>query len=76
MIGLGPEQVKAAGDTSPDCDRQARARRCRRTGAPSQRANVRHPPRDHLYWPDLDVDLPIESIRHPERFPLRSRVNE
>jgi hypothetical protein len=24
----------------------------------------------HLYWPDLDVDLAIESIEHPEQFPL------
>ena len=24
----------------------------------------------HLYWPDLDVDLTLESIQHPERFPL------
>lgn len=24
----------------------------------------------HLYWPDLDVDLAVESIEHPERFPL------
>lgn len=29
---------------------------------------------DHLYWPELDVDLAIESIRHPERFPLVSQV--
>ena len=28
----------------------------------------------HLYWPELDVDLAVESIRHPERFPLVSRV--
>jgi hypothetical protein len=28
----------------------------------------------HLYWPDLDVDLGLETIRHPERFPLKSRV--
>jgi len=27
---------------------------------------------DHLYWPLLDVDLSIESIRHPENFPLVS----
>jgi hypothetical protein len=27
----------------------------------------------HLYWPDLDVDLAVESIEHPERFPLASR---
>jgi hypothetical protein len=24
----------------------------------------------HLRWPQLDVDLAIESIEHPERFPL------
>lgn len=28
----------------------------------------------HLYWPDLDVDLSVESIEHPEHFPLTSRV--
>ena len=27
----------------------------------------------HLYWPELDVDLAVESIEHPERFPLISR---
>jgi hypothetical protein len=25
---------------------------------------------NHLYWPDLDIDLAVESIEHPERFPL------
>jgi hypothetical protein len=25
---------------------------------------------DHLHWPALDIDLSVESIRHPERFPL------
>lgn len=29
---------------------------------------------NHLYWPELDVDLAVESIRHPEKFPLVSRV--
>ena len=29
---------------------------------------------NHLYWPDLDVDLSVESIDHPERFPLVSRL--
>ena len=32
--------------------------------------NVERPRPHHLYWPDLDVDLAVESIRHPERFPL------
>src|SRR5262245_57130413 len=27
----------------------------------------------HLYWPELDVDLAVDSIEHPERFPLISR---
>ncbi len=26
----------------------------------------------HFYWPDLDVDLGIESIEHPERFPFKA----
>ncbi len=30
----------------------------------------------HLHWPDLDVDLAVDSIEHPERFPLVSRVRE
>ena len=25
----------------------------------------------HFYWPDLDVDLTVEIIEHPERFPLK-----
>jgi hypothetical protein len=29
---------------------------------------------EHLHWPDLDVDLAVESIEHPERYPLVSRV--
>src|SRR3990172_2558342 len=28
----------------------------------------------HLYWPDLDVDLAVESIEHPERYPLVSKL--
>lgn len=36
--------------------------------------NVERPRSGHLYWPDLDIDLATESIDHPERFPLVSRV--
>jgi len=28
----------------------------------------------HLYWPDLDVDVAVESIDHPDDFPLVSRA--
>jgi hypothetical protein len=35
---------------------------------------VEQPSAEHLYWPELDIDLAIESIRHPEKFPLVSRV--
>jgi hypothetical protein len=35
--------------------------------------HVEQPSPEHLFWPDLDIDLSIESIRHPERFPLISR---
>lgn len=36
--------------------------------------NVERPTPDHLYWPQLDVDLSIESIHHPEHFPLASKT--
>ena len=32
--------------------------------------NVELPQPHHLYWPDLDVDLNLESIESPENFPL------
>ena len=34
---------------------------------------VERPQPHHLYWPELDVDLAVESIEHPERYPLRAR---
>lgn len=37
-------------------------------------ANVRLPSPHHLYWPDLDIDLAVESIDHPEKYPLVSQV--
>src|SRR5712691_10889652 len=36
--------------------------------------NVQLPSAHHLYWPDLDIDLHVESIEHPEKFPLVSRA--
>ncbi|HEY5637302.1 MAG TPA: DUF2442 domain-containing protein [Burkholderiales bacterium] len=36
--------------------------------------NVELPSAHHLYWPDLDVDIAVESIDHPERFPLVSKA--
>ncbi|MHC2995946.1 MULTISPECIES: DUF2442 domain-containing protein [Tepidiphilus] len=41
-----------------------------------QICDVERPSPNHLYWPKLDIDLSIESIRHPENFPLVSRANE
>jgi hypothetical protein len=40
----------------------------------SEILNVKWPQSHHLYWPDLDVDLAIESIRSPAKFPLVSKV--
>ena len=30
--------------------------------------------RGHFYWPDMDIDLTIESTEHPDGFPLKSKV--
>ena len=28
----------------------------------------------HLYWENLDIDLSLDMIKHPERFPLQSNT--
>ncbi|AYH45360.1 DUF2442 domain-containing protein [Azoarcus sp. DN11] len=38
-----------------------------------QLTHVEWPSPDHLYWPDLDIDLSLESIRRPDAFPLVSK---
>lgn len=35
--------------------------------------HVELPQPHHLYWPELDVDLAVESIRNPGAFPLVAR---
>jgi len=37
--------------------------------------HVELPSSHHLYWPELDIDLAVESVFHPERFPLVSRIS-
>jgi hypothetical protein len=37
--------------------------------------NVERQGPDHLHWPALDVDLALDSIRHPEKYPLISKAN-
>ena len=45
-----------------------------RNAAIGQLLRVEQPHPTHLYWPDLDIDLAVESIEFPERFPLISCV--
>jgi hypothetical protein len=33
---------------------------------------VERPTENHLYWPQLDIDLSVDSLRRPEIFPLVS----
>ncbi len=46
-----------------------------RKGSIDQVSRVEWPTHDHLYWPDLDIDLSIASIRDPPAFPLVSRAD-
>ena len=41
-----------------------------RSATVEQITNVERPSPEHLYWPSLDVDLTVQSIRQPEAFPL------
>lgn len=40
----------------------------------AQIINVQRPSADHLYWPSLDIDLSVESVCDPSKFPLVSKV--
>jgi len=37
--------------------------------------NVRMSGREAIEWPELDVDLELESLKHPERYPLIMKRN-
>jgi hypothetical protein len=39
-----------------------------------QITHVELPSPHHLYWPDLDIDLAVESIEFPAKYPLISKV--
>jgi hypothetical protein len=39
-----------------------------------QLVNVERPSAHHLYWPELDVDLAVESLNDPDRYPLVSSI--
>jgi len=35
--------------------------------------NVQELTPGHFYWPDLDVDLGVKTIEHPDRCPLKAK---
>ena len=35
--------------------------------------NVERPSPGHFRWPELDIDIDIESIEYPEKFPLKAK---
>jgi hypothetical protein len=40
-----------------------------------QLSKVELPSDNHLYWPQLDIDICVDSIRNPKAFPLISKVS-
>ncbi len=38
-----------------------------------QITQVTRPRPDHLHWPELDIDLTLDMIEHPESYPLTYR---
>ena len=45
-----------------------------RNATVAQIVGVTMPTPDHLYWPELDIDLAVGSVRDPSAFPLVSRT--
>jgi hypothetical protein len=51
------------------------AQDCREKSADTLAAEIIHKARlDDLYWPDLDIDLAVDSLTHPQRYPLISQA--
>jgi uncharacterized protein DUF2442 len=42
-------------------------------GTVDQILNVTEEQPGQYHWPDLDIDLGLDSIRNPEKFPLRAK---
>ncbi len=63
-IDLGNERLYVAFTDFPWFDGVSR----------DQISNVERPSAGHLYWPALDVDLAVASLRDPAAFPLMARV--
>lgn len=36
--------------------------------------HVEEPTPNHFYWPEIDVDLTLDMIKHPELFPLQANI--
>jgi len=45
-----------------------------RAATVEQITHFERPTPEHLYWPALDIDLAVQSIRQPDAFPLVARV--
>jgi len=46
-----------------------------RNASTTKLSNVERPQPHHLHWPDLDIDLAVDSIRDPKKFPLVAKRN-
>lgn len=46
-----------------------------RNASIAQTLDIRMSGRNAIEWPTLDVDLEIESLKHPERYPLIMKRN-
>ena len=49
---------------------------CFRRATTEQVSHGEWPAAEHLYWPELDIGLALESIRRPDAFPLDFRGSE
>ena len=36
--------------------------------------HVEMPSENHLYWPEIDIDLDVNSVLYPENYPLVSQM--
>lgn len=39
-------------------------------------SRIEQPQKNHFYWPDLDVDLTLDMIKNPEKYPEASSYTD
>lgn len=47
-----------------------------KTATIEQIGRIEQPSANHLYWPELDMDLDLDNISNPEKIPVNGKITQ